>query len=80
MRGRDKNFWEYHKKTLRDAGIGFSRTRLATAVVARVGLAALNLEENIKRVLNSRANRNEAFYKEMGHSGQFSVPATIKKR
>jgi glycosyltransferase involved in cell wall biosynthesis len=80
LRGRDKNFWEYHKKTLRDAGIGFSRTRLATAVVARVGLAALNLEENIKRVLNSRANRNEAFYKEMGHSGQFSVPATIKKR
>jgi glycosyltransferase involved in cell wall biosynthesis len=80
LRGRDKSFWAYHKKTLRDAGVGFSRARLATAVLARVGLAALNLEQNMKRVLNSKANKSEVFYKEIGHSGQFSVPATIKKR
>src|SRR6201999_816173 len=64
LRGRDKSFWDYHKKTLKDAALGFSRTSLATAVLARIGSASLNLEQNIKRAQNSKALRNEAFYKE----------------
>lgn len=43
MRGRrDKKFWEYHEKKLSEAVGGFSRVRLARAILWRLGKAVLN--------------------------------------
>jgi glycosyltransferase involved in cell wall biosynthesis len=33
---RDDKFWKYHRKKLVDAGLGFSRARVALAMIARV--------------------------------------------
>jgi glycosyltransferase involved in cell wall biosynthesis len=54
MRGRrDKKFWEHHKKKLNET-VGFSRTRLARAVVARICKAALSPYETIEKLSNER--------------------------
>ena len=43
LRGRrDKKFWDYHKRKLTDAGVGFSRLRLGSALALRLFRAALN--------------------------------------
>lgn len=49
MRGRlDSKFWNYHKKTL-DETVGFSRTRLGCAFVARFVRAVLSPYETIAK-------------------------------
>jgi glycosyltransferase involved in cell wall biosynthesis len=54
MRGRrDKKFWEHHKKKLNET-VGFSRTRLARAMVARVCKAALSPYETIEKLSKDR--------------------------
>jgi glycosyltransferase involved in cell wall biosynthesis len=57
VRGRNKAFWEYHERTLRSAGVGFSRVRLARTVVARLGAAGLNLNDSIQQLLRARAEK-----------------------
>lgn len=41
-KGRKPEFWSYHKRKLDDSGIGFSRTRLARAFIARAARLCLN--------------------------------------
>jgi hypothetical protein len=54
IRGRrDKKFWDYHKRKLTEA-VGFSRTRLAGEVVARVCKAVLNPYETIAKLQERR--------------------------
>ena len=49
IRGRrDKKFWDYHKRKLTEAGVGFSRWRLAGATLARLCRAVLNPYETIE--------------------------------
>lgn len=49
MRGRrDKKFWDYQKRKL-DEMVGFSRTRLARAILARFCKAVLNPYESIEK-------------------------------
>ena len=57
VRGRDRAFWEYHKKALRAAGVGFSRARLATTVIARIGAAGLNLRDSIQQLSRVRSDK-----------------------
>lgn len=42
IRSRDQKFWNYHKLKLAEAGVGFDRSRLTKAFLAKVGAAALN--------------------------------------
>lgn len=42
LAGRDKKFWEFHKKKLLDLGLPLSRQRLALSVLANVASVALH--------------------------------------
>jgi hypothetical protein len=54
MRGRrDRKFWDYQKRKLSEA-VGFSRTRLAGAVLARLCRALLDPYETIQKVIDKR--------------------------
>ena len=53
---RDRTFWEYHMKQLAVAGVGLSKTRLATAILARLCRASLNPMETVHKLLKSRAD------------------------
>jgi glycosyltransferase involved in cell wall biosynthesis len=52
--GRDKRFWDYHYKQLTEAGVGFSRTRLAGAALARLCKAVLSPYETIEKLRERR--------------------------
>ena len=56
VRGRDEAFWEYHKRTLQSAGVGFSRVRLARTVIARIGAAGLNPKDSIQQLSRVRSD------------------------
>ena len=60
VRGRDKSFWEHHESALRDAGVGFSRVRLARTVIARIGAAALSPRESLEQLARARSERDGA--------------------
>jgi glycosyltransferase involved in cell wall biosynthesis len=51
VRRRDSDFWEYHRNALQTAGVGFSRARLARAVVKRIGATPLNLQESYQELM-----------------------------
>jgi len=54
MRGRrDKKFWDFHKRKLNES-VGFSRTRLAKAILSRTFRAVLNPYETVGKLLESR--------------------------
>jgi len=54
LRGADRKTWDYHQKQLSDAGVGFSRLRLAQAVVANLGRAVLNPGETIEKLFSTK--------------------------
>jgi hypothetical protein len=61
MRGRrDKKFWNYHKGKLAEAGVGFSRARLAGAMLARLTRAVVNPNESIDKLLKRRNRERPA--------------------
>ncbi len=47
---RDRKFWDYHRRKLREAGVGLTFHRLAGAVLARLCRALLNPWETIHRL------------------------------
>lgn len=51
VRGRDRSFWQYHIRALRTTGLGYSRFRLACAVLARLCHALFNLQDSMARLL-----------------------------
>jgi glycosyltransferase involved in cell wall biosynthesis len=58
---RSGKFWEYHKGKLAEAGVGFSRGRLAKAVLSKLITAALSpiiIIENRRKNKNSRKDPN----------------------
>jgi glycosyltransferase involved in cell wall biosynthesis len=55
MQGRrDKKFWDYHKRKLTEAGVGFGRFRLARAALARLCRAVLSPYETIHTLRKGR--------------------------
>ncbi len=55
IRGRrDKKFWDYHKRKLTEAGVGFSRWHLAGATLSRLCRAVLNPYETIEKLRKDR--------------------------
>lgn len=56
--GRDEKFWRYHRRQLIEAGLGFSRIRLARATLANLCSAALCPKDTIKKLLKARSGRN----------------------
>ncbi|MGD0046009.1 MAG: glycosyltransferase family A protein [Bryobacteraceae bacterium] len=65
LRGRAASFWEYHRSAFRDAGVGFSRTRLGTAVLAALFTAALNPRASLQRLLRVTRDQSATFRAEM---------------
>jgi glycosyltransferase involved in cell wall biosynthesis len=59
--GRDKMFWDYQKRQLTEAGVGFSRARLATATLATLADAVLNPKYTIQKLLKHREHRDLAY-------------------
>jgi glycosyltransferase involved in cell wall biosynthesis len=53
FRGGDRKTWDYHKQQLADAGVGFSRARLAQAVVANLGRAALSPRGTLEKLFTA---------------------------
>jgi len=52
----DKKFWDYHKRQLTEAGVGFSWARLARGMLATLGGAMLNPKDTIEKLLKRRDN------------------------
>ena len=60
FQARDQKFWDNHKSQLIELGFGFSRSRLAWAVLANLCGAALSPGETIHKLLKARARRRLA--------------------
>jgi glycosyltransferase involved in cell wall biosynthesis len=58
MFGREALFWEYHKSTLNEIGVGFSKARLARALALRSCRAALNPMETFAKIKTNRKERS----------------------
>ncbi|MBB6142865.1 glycosyltransferase involved in cell wall biosynthesis [Silvibacterium bohemicum] len=55
LRGRrDGAFWDYHRSQLINAGVGFSRARLAKAIFTRLCKAMLNPPETMQKLMKNR--------------------------
>ncbi len=59
VRGRDKKFWDYHKRKLDDVGVGFARARLARATLAELCNALLNPKDTIERLLKIKVVKSD---------------------
>jgi glycosyltransferase involved in cell wall biosynthesis len=70
--GRDSRFWQYHKRKLTEAGIGFSKLRLAGAFLGTLCEAALNPKDSIKKLLKRRRRGHLADCQQHG-----SEPAVV---
>jgi glycosyltransferase involved in cell wall biosynthesis len=74
VKGRrgDKEFWNYHARKMTEAGVGFSRTRLARAFLAEFVNAALNPKATVEWLFARRADRLAARGKENASRGHLS--------
>jgi glycosyltransferase involved in cell wall biosynthesis len=54
LKRRDPAFWNYHAMRLAECGIKFSRLRLAAAILARAGKAAINPGETFEKLLKRK--------------------------
>jgi glycosyltransferase involved in cell wall biosynthesis len=61
-RRRNQKFWEYHKRKLTEAGVGFDRVRLAKAFLGKVADAVLNPRSTLQKMRqHKRASHDTAF-------------------
>jgi hypothetical protein len=54
MLGREKQFWDYHKRELTKAGVGFNGARLAEGALAALWDAALNPKNTVEKLLRAK--------------------------
>jgi len=52
LKGYDEKFWEYHKRKLVEAGVGFDRLRLSKALFGKLMACALNPQSTIELFLH----------------------------
>jgi glycosyltransferase involved in cell wall biosynthesis len=71
--GRDKEFWDYHKRQLAEAGVGFSRVRLTLAALENLCMAALNPKGTLEKLLRHTGKRTVA----IGPENRAPKPAAI---
>jgi glycosyltransferase involved in cell wall biosynthesis len=71
---RDKAFWSYHKRKLTEAGVGFSKTRLARVLLAKIADAALNPKRTVEKLFELRKDRLTAGGPESGPRPPGNVP------
>jgi glycosyltransferase involved in cell wall biosynthesis len=62
---RNNGFWHYHKKTLRDIGLGFSSARLAKGVLGAVCIAGLHPKQTLKKLLRAKSDEYQTFAREI---------------
>ncbi len=63
LRGRDQKFWDYHKRKLAEAGVGFSRAHLARVAMTKLLGAMLNPKstaEKAWRIANEVMDRRRS--------------------
>jgi glycosyltransferase involved in cell wall biosynthesis len=78
MRGRrDRKFWDFHKGKLNET-VGFSRTRLAGAIVTRLSRAVLNPYETIEKLRERRNNRKLSESKRAEAIAGIMTPPSMK--
>jgi glycosyltransferase involved in cell wall biosynthesis len=51
---RDTKFWDYHKKKLAEAGVGFDRVRLAKVFLAKITAAFFNPKDTVEKLLRGK--------------------------
>lgn len=74
MRGRrDDKFWTFHNRKLNET-VGFSRWRLARAIVTRLGRALLNPYETVEKLLDNRSYAARTAGRSAENSG---VPVSV---
>ena len=56
--GREKRFWDYHRRNLTEAGVGFSYFRLAKGTLATLWNVALNPNAIVKRLQGAKHKRD----------------------
>ncbi len=56
MSGRDKQFWDYHKRELIQAGVGFSWARVAKGVFETLCGAVVNPKDSAEKLWRHRRN------------------------
>lgn len=61
-RRRDKRFWEYHKRKLSEAGVGFDRLRLAKAFLAKLADAVLNPRSTLQKMRRRKSSRRDTAF------------------
>jgi glycosyltransferase involved in cell wall biosynthesis len=49
LRGLDSNYWDFHKRKLAEAGIGFSRARMAKVALRKMCSAVLNPKATVEK-------------------------------
>ena len=83
---RDHAFWDFHRRKLIDAGVGFSRARLLRALVARTSRAILHPQETmgkIRNMLNARVaralNRNSVSVEQLASRKADELHATASR-
>jgi glycosyltransferase involved in cell wall biosynthesis len=54
MLGREKEFWDYHRRQITEAGVGFSRSRVVGGALATLWEAGLNPKDAIERLWKRR--------------------------
>ncbi len=78
MRGRrDQKFWDFHKRKLNET-VGFSRSRLAGAVLKRLCRAALNPYETIEKLQERRNRRRTSDGSRADGSKQTITPPSME--
>jgi glycosyltransferase involved in cell wall biosynthesis len=78
IRGRrDKKFWDYHRRKLTEA-VGYSRARLAGAILARLCKALLNAYETSEKVKQERDKRNISDAGRVQRSAEQSFGGSMK--
>jgi glycosyltransferase involved in cell wall biosynthesis len=74
----DSKFWQYHKKKLSEMGIGLNRSRLAWAVLRRLGSAVLNPMQTSKKLLEHVGSTNQKVEKSAKQAGYRLVSKTTR--
>ena len=64
--GREGQLWEYHKRQLAQAGVGFSWLRLTMGTMATLYDATLNPKDTIQKLLRRRGVQRAADLKDVG--------------
>ena len=76
---REKKFWDFHKRKLNET-VGFSRSRLARSILARLCRAVLNPYETVEKLHETRNKRRLSRRNRSGRTEQFAARPSSKDK